>query len=105
MEAIQRQEAETLTHMRDQELFEQGISYFHKGKISEGMSSLEEAHQLNPDHVDAIGHLAWACLTNGKPQRAIELYECLVEKMPQFAEAVFRLEQARMARDGYDRAA
>lgn len=83
------------------EHFVAGVKAFELGKVSEGLEHLREAHRLDTDNVDVLGHMAWACIGIGAGAEAVEYYDRLIRLNPDADEPPLRRLQAIMVRDGY----
>lgn len=68
--------------MNFDELFRKGTQLLHKGKAKEARAFLEQAHKLQPEHVDAALNLSGAYILTKKFRTAVALLEPLGEQYP-----------------------
>ena len=64
------------------EVFSQGTRLLHEGKAAEAVVLLEQAHSLQPEHVDAAINLSGAYILSGKFKKAVALLEPLSKREP-----------------------
>jgi tetratricopeptide (TPR) repeat protein len=64
------------------DVFGQGTRLLHEGKAAEATVLLQQAHSLQPDHVDATINLSGAYILSGKFKKAVTLLEPLSEREP-----------------------
>ncbi len=74
--AIQRQRSSVL-------LYNLADMQYRMGRVEEARQSLEASLELEPDAYDALSRLAQIELVDGDVQRSADLYEELVEKVPE----------------------
>ena len=65
-----------------EQLFRKGTQLLHQGKVAEALPLLEEAHKLNPDHMDAALNLSGAYILSKKFRKAAAILEPLSEQYP-----------------------
>jgi tetratricopeptide (TPR) repeat protein len=65
-----------------EQLFRNGTQLLHQGKVAEALPLLEEAHKLNPDHMDAALNLSGAYILSKKFRKAAAILEPLSEQYP-----------------------
>jgi tetratricopeptide (TPR) repeat protein len=64
------------------ELFQQGTTLLHRGQVNEALPLLQQAHQLEPDHVDAGINLAGAYILHKQFKQAVAILEPLRQLAP-----------------------
>lgn len=64
-------------------LFREGTRLLQAGKAEKARRRLEQAHALQPDHVDAALNLSGALILTRKFRRAVPLLEGLVKAQPE----------------------
>jgi tetratricopeptide (TPR) repeat protein len=67
-------------HQRFRNLFRRGTEALHQGEIAKAMRSLERAHRLEPEHVDAALNLAAAYILSKRFSKAAEILEPLTRR-------------------------
>ena len=65
-----------------EQLFRQGTQLLHQGKVTEARLFLEQAVELNPDHMDAALNLSGAYILTKKFSKAVTILEPLSEQYP-----------------------
>lgn len=68
-----------------EQLFRQGTELLHQGNVTEARPFLEKAHQLDPNHVDAVLNLSGVYILTKKFRKAVEILEPLSEQQPDLA--------------------
>jgi tetratricopeptide (TPR) repeat protein len=64
------------------DLFRQGTALLHRGRVSEALPLLQQAHRLNPEHVDAGINLAGAYILSSQFKLAVAVLEPLRQIAP-----------------------
>jgi tetratricopeptide (TPR) repeat protein len=64
------------------ELFRQGTALLHQGKVSAALPLLQQAHEQDPEHIDAGINLAGAYILSKKFAQAVAVLEPLREIAP-----------------------
>jgi tetratricopeptide (TPR) repeat protein len=67
---------------RFNELFRQGTSLLHQGNVNEAVPLLQQAHELDPSHVDAGINLAGAYILSKQFKSAVAVLEPLRRMTP-----------------------
>lgn len=67
---------------RFQVLFKRGTELLHRGKTQKAVPLLQQAHKLDPSHVDAAVNLSGAYILTKKFKRAVAILEPLSQRMP-----------------------
>ncbi|MCP4417877.1 MAG: tetratricopeptide repeat protein [Chloroflexi bacterium] len=65
------------SELKFEALFHQGSTLLHRGKDSDAIPFLEQAHALKPEHFDASLNLSGAYILTRKFKKAVELLEQL----------------------------
>lgn len=60
-------------------LYREGTQLLHEGRLAEALPLLEQAHKLDPDHVDAGLNLGGACILTQRFKRAVDVLEPMRE--------------------------
>ena len=68
--------------MEFEQLFRKGTQLLHQGKASEAQPFLEQAHQQQPEHMDAALNLSGAYILTKKFRKAVAILEPLSEQYP-----------------------
>lgn len=71
--------------MKFEELFREGTHLLHQGKVTEAQPLLEEAHKLDPDHMDTALNLSGVYILTKKFRKAVALLERFSEEYPEEA--------------------
>lgn len=61
---------------------DEAIETVQKGQVEEGIQKLEALSGRFPRETEPLGHLAWICLTTGRPKEAVEWYRRLLNLRP-----------------------
>ena len=69
-------------HQRFRNLFRRGTEALHQGEIAKAIRSLERAHKLEPQHVDAALNLAAAYILSKQFSQAAGILEPLADHDP-----------------------
>jgi tetratricopeptide (TPR) repeat protein len=67
---------------RFQALFKRGTELLHRGKAQKATPLLEQAHKLDPSHVDAAVNLSGAYILTKKFKKAVAILEPISRQMP-----------------------
>lgn len=71
-----------MTENQFEDIFSEGTRLLHGGKAAEAAVLLEQAHTLQPDHVDAAINLSGAYILSGKFKKAVSILEPLSDREP-----------------------
>ncbi|MCB8942935.1 MAG: tetratricopeptide repeat protein [Ardenticatenaceae bacterium] len=68
--------------MEFEQLFRRGTQLLHQGKVTEARPFLEQAHKLDPAHMDAALNLSGAYILTKKFRKAVIILESLSKQYP-----------------------
>ena len=65
-----------------EELFRKGTRLLHQGKVTQARPLLEQAYQIDPEHLDVALNLSGVYILTKKFRKAVALLEPLIEQYP-----------------------
>ena len=68
--------------MEFEQLFRKGTQLLHQGKVTQARPLLEQANQIDPEHLDAALNLSGVYILTKKFRQAVALLEPLSEQYP-----------------------
>jgi tetratricopeptide (TPR) repeat protein len=67
------------------ELFREGTQLLHQGEVEAARPILEQAYELDPNHVDVVINLSGAYILTKKFRKAVAILEPISEQYPEHA--------------------